>query len=202
MKKWFCFVLSFVLLVALVAGCAPAVPETSGTTAPTTIPTQPTDPAPTDPTNPTDPSEPAEPEEIAFTYQDISTQACFENACQEPHLYVIRSVTELETYCAENERHLSRGGFTDAIVNYDEAYFADNTLLIIAVESSAIAPLYEVSGIIRYPDGSWTVNFVVTWEDKDYSMAYCANHFLIEVSGSIPQDTPVTLETTNINLIN
>ena len=193
MKRTLCLLLAMVLITALFAGCAPAVPETSGTTAPTTVPTQPTDPEPTDPiptdpepTNPTEPSqgtEPAEPLDIPFTYERIF--AGFIDDSNLPCLYAIHSREQLDGYIAENTNNHSK--LIDAVVKYDETFFADGTLLLITVADGTTSVDHEVKGIVQQPNGSYVIYLDVTYP-LIIDTAYGEWHILIEVEDMLPEE--------------
>ena len=210
MKKLLCFALCLVLLAALLAGCDPAQQEPTGTTAPTTVPTQPTDPAPTDPepddpkpaptdpelTDPTEPSqgtESAEPRNLNFTYQCIDTWPCLDSTCGEPELYVIDSPAALEAYCLEQASHVDGTGFADTIAAYNEDYFSEHTLIIVALEDGCQPIYFEVCEVVIQSDGTGVL-YLKKMIPKLVNLGSAGWHILVDVEGKIPQDTQFALE--------
>ena len=202
MNKWIRFVICGMLIMLLLAGCVLVQPETSGTTAPTTAPTDPTTTTggptqPTDPTDPepTDPPRPAEPMNIPFTYLCIKTYYHRDMINYGPRVLIIRSQDDLSAYYQENASLLEKTKFPETAEQFDDAFFADHTLLLVPVWDGTTSVVYSINNVIAEIDGSITLGVHAIYEEPG-TTAMGAWHLFVSVEGLIAEDTPINVEST------
>ena len=213
MKRTLCLLLTIVLITALFAGCAPAVPETSGTTAPTTIPTQPTDPEPTDPAptdpdptdpaQPTDPTDPTDPEPTdppSDQPKEFDVQILNVGGPRDERVCAIalRSTADLQAYCQQYAPNLEKN-FQEEISVYDDAFFADHTLIVLALHEGTTSNTHQVTQVIEQADGNYVVYIdrTIPAIQTDLESFW---HILIAIEGCSAEDAQVAVEENDIYL--
>lgn len=129
-----------------------------------------------------------------------------------PYVTIIRSVQELEEYYNEQKDHFSLEhrenvssdgtiGFLDACERYDEAYFAENNIILLRLEESSGSIRHEVTGTTINSDGELTIHVkTICPETGTCDMAQW--HIILEFSNKVAlsqaEDITVCLDGRNL----
>ena len=110
----------------------------------------------------------------------------------------LRSTAELHAYCQQYAQDLEKY-FHEEIAVYDDAFFADHTLIVLAIHEGTCSTRHEVTQVIAQADGNYVV-YIDRTIPADQSDAEAFWHILIAVEGCCAEDAQVTVEENNIFL--
>ena len=199
MKGVFSSVIRITLLIVFVllclCACAAKDPTVAqlGSQPKETQPSATTKPSVTTPT--TVPTEPDMPVELAFVAKYVSVGQYLE--IEYPVVSLIRSVDELQAHCAAYSIFCKQNVFQNAIVGYDEAFFAEKTLILILKYEGTISVSHEVTGVTQVEKDQVTVAVDRQCPEAG-SDAIAIWYFFVEVEGTLASGTEVDVVWTNV----
>ena len=135
------------------------------------------------------------PVELAFVAKYVSVGQYLE--IEYPVVSLIRSVDELQAHCATYSIFCKQNVFQNAIVGYDEAFFAEKTLILILKYESTISISHEVTGVTQVEKDQVTVAVDRQCPEAG-SDAIAIWYLFVEVEGTLASGTEVDVVWTNV----
>lgn len=134
----------------------------------------------------------AQPQQITFTAQRMAA-----GGYPSALMSAIRSVSDLDHFYRIFGNNTSKYDITEVKAKYDDAFFANHTLLILSVRSENALERQEVTQIVKQSDDRYTV-YLDRITDADVSDEAEHWHIFVEIEGCIEKGPMLLLDVNKI----
>lgn len=131
---------------------------------------------------------------LNYAFHYIETHLGGEALNTTPVISILHSQSELDDYRAAHATVLEDTRFDETTASFDESYFADHTLVFIALEAETSRRSYDIWHILQYPDNQYEISMEIGIFDMDPNEPG-ACLILLEIDGLLAENAEIALET-------